>query len=70
MSKLLLGESTYVIIEHRQIILPSPSKQNYVANLELPQLTRILETYFFKVTRCCPIPCAWTLESDAIGSPG
>ena len=36
-SKLLLGESTYVtiayvIIEHRQIILPPPSKQGYVAS--------------------------------------
>ena len=36
-SKLLLGESTYVtmhivIIEHRQIILPPPSKQSYVAS--------------------------------------
>ena len=38
-SKLLLGESTdvlcyhaYVIIEHRQSILPPPSKQGYVAS--------------------------------------
>ena len=35
-SKLLLGESTcyhaYVKIEHRQIILPPPSKQGYVAS--------------------------------------
>ena len=36
-SKLLLGESSYVnhayvIIEHKQIILPPPSKQGYVAS--------------------------------------
>ena len=37
-SKLLLGESTYVtmhayvIIEQRQIILPPPSKQGYIAS--------------------------------------
>ena len=34
-SKLLLGDLSYhayVIIEHRQIILPPPSKQGYVAS--------------------------------------
>ena len=37
------------LIEHRQIKLPPPSKQGYVASEELAQLTRILETQFFKV---------------------
>ena len=66
MSKLLLGESyhAYVIIEHRQIILPPPSKQGYVASLELAQLTRILETNFFKVllnVAPSPVHGPWSL---------
>ena len=38
-----------VIVEHRQILHPPPSKQGYVASQELAQLTRILETQFSKV---------------------
>ena len=66
--KLLLCGSTYVtihvIIEHRQIILPPPSKQGDVASKEIAQFTRILETHFFKVlldVAPSPVHGPWSL---------